>query len=454
MNNGVYKYTMYFMAMNPRRVPKLKVDNFFHSQQAGTIENDKRWTLYNTNKTAALLHLIQCLIVFIMNLAFFQNDGVPFLTGKKNLTLTTQAIIKSDKGPNQCMLDHTESLVMLLNFTDKPSPIKPELYDFSNTLVYEYKEQLTIETPWMIFVFFLLSSVFQYTNGYLLRDNTDQPRLLHYFEYSITGSLCLVIMAIEFGVSEITAITGFFGLFFAVNMLGACAELLMFVAEKLNDAGIVMQPFFGNTQNNLWYTPHIASWMLFILCMAPILKQYSIFYTCSEQKPPNYVVTVLVLETMAFFSFGFVQLWGLMRRMNILTTDSYFGWITWGFDYLGRLVPSLPMLQSQPMYIDSVKTVITYLSQINYIGVIFRPSKLPVFGWLFPTFSALSDDMSPNPENNLKGRQLILWYMDACMIALSFAAKTLLAWLLLGPAIAAQTMPNTRELVFPVPYPS
>ena len=135
--------------VNPRRVQKLQVDSCFHSEATIPKNSDNnKWTLYNRSKTAALLHLIKCVIVFIMNLVFFQKDGVPFLTasGKMNMTLTTQAIIKSDKGHNQCMLDHAESLVMLLNYTNMPSPIKPALHDFSNTLVCEYKEKLIFDT--------------------------------------------------------------------------------------------------------------------------------------------------------------------------------------------------------------------------------------------------------------------------------------------------------------------
>ena len=378
-----------------RRHHRLKVVDFFLKSVEGQQPNSG-WELSRFNLYVAVLHISQFLIVCVMIGVYFSvsdNKSFPFVAGTQKLHMTSQAIVPSDEKINQCVKDNSEAenrLTMLIDYTNKSSVLDTNIYDFSNVIIYEYYEigGLSISTPGMICAFFLLSGLFQLMNGLLLSASTDRPRLLHYVEYSITGSMCLVVMAVNLGISEITAITGLFGLFFGMNMLGACAELLVFAAEKFKDVNqprkdVAFPPLLD--QNNLWVVAHVSSWILFLISMGAVLAQYHNLRYCSERTTPDYVIATVVIEMLAFLSFGFVQKWGLLKRMKLLYDNAN---LSWPFEW--------------------------YLGFFQIWYNIFTPSSAP------------------------DTRVEAVYFMDLWMILLSLLAKTFLAWLLMAPALAAK----------------
>lgn len=310
-----------------RRTPRFKhVETFFLQSEPDKTESvsPTPWhpKLFYWNIGAALLHLVQFLIVLGLNVKYLDKDSATFLTGNVALRFTHHMVVPSDQEPT-CS---GSGLTVLADYTNRSSPINPDLYDFSNTVVYRYTEPFTVRTEWMIDAFFLLSCTFQLLNTYLLRKNQDQPRLLHFIEYSITGSLCLIVMAINFGIRDLTAISNLFGLFFGMNILGACAELLMYMAEMVTDTDT--PNFLGFDLNTLWVIPHLAGWILFAMSLGPVLAQFRRLHHCSERKPPEYFAAVQVLETIAFILFGLVQTWALWARTMLKTkTTTMFTWL-------------------------------------------------------------------------------------------------------------------------------
>ena len=367
-----------FRMLTNRGVPKLKVDIFLRTESLSSATKNTTdvtnhpWKLANLNLTVALFHFIQFIVTFILLITHFQHSSdspTAFVAGKQQLRMTNQAVVPSADGANQCVRDNNRtesSLVVLVDYTNRASVLEEHIYDFSNVIIYQYYEvgDLPISTPAIIMVFFLLSAAFQGLNHWVLRDNSDQPRVLHYLEYSITGSMCLVVMAINVGIREVTVITGLFGLFFGVNMLGACAELLVYAAEQCKRKGGQTTEFLIHDQNNLWLIAHFASWILFFFAVGPVLNYYTVFNACSERKVPDYMHAIVVIEMLAFVAFGVVQLWGLWKRM-----------------------------------------------------------------WLL---------YDPDATSHIRAENVV-YYMDCCMIFLSLGAKTLLAWLLLGPALAVHS---------------
>ena len=198
-------------------------------------------------------------------------------------------------------------------------------------------------------------------------------------------------------------ITGLFGLFFGVNMLGACAELLVYAAEKYKQTGgTTTKPFLMHDENNLWTIAHFASWILFFFAMGPVLDHYSVFYTCSERKVPDYMHAIVVIEVLAFLAFGKVQLWGLLKRMELLYDGGKLDMVLGGY--------------------------VKFLEYVGY-GLGYLPGKA--------TGYILNDPITD--------AESIIYYMDLWMISLSLVAKTCLAWLLLAPALAVKSY--TREFI-------
>jgi hypothetical protein len=306
-----------------KRNVRLKVDNFLNGEDA-TPSKKTPWDLYTANLVVASLHLLQFLITFFLDIFYFKANNAPYLAGNQNLMFTSQAIIKSTNKDTStiCNQRNNPTLTVIEDYTNEASVIDTKLYDFGNTIVYQYTETRTINTPQMIYFFFLLSAVFQFINGLLLQSDSKKPRLMHYLEYSITGSLCIVTMAVNMGVKEITSITSIFGLFFGVNMFGACAELLAYAAETIPDElneNVNFLSFFN--KKNLWYIPTIAAWVIFGFAIGPVLAQYRNTFVCSERKPPEYIMAAIVLQAVSFFAYGVVHLVGMILRSQSMRYD-------------------------------------------------------------------------------------------------------------------------------------
>jgi hypothetical protein len=372
-----------------RKTPKLRVDSFL----MGAIEQggvgQAHWTLSDFNTGVAFAHLLQAIVVMMVHLMNNTNKPSPFVAGTQQLRLTTQAVVPSDQVTNECVRGNMRPenrLTLLRNYTGEPSILDTNIYDFSDILIYQYYEigSLPVATPWVIFTFFLLSFFFQFLNTLWLHKNADAPRLWHYVEYSITGSLCLVVLAINVGIREVFVITGLFGLFFGMNMMGACAELFVYAAEKFktNESRYSSVEFLGLNPTNLWLTAHWTGWILFCFGVGPVLDQYHRFRQCSERKTPDYMVALVVLEMLAFISFGAVQYWGLLARTKILRGQS--------------------------------------------LGVLSE-AYLFVFRAAYSLFAEGGVKMT---------REDVVHCTDVWMIGLSLFAKTFLAWLLLAPALA------------------
>ena len=367
-----------------RKTPKLKVDSFFLGIAEEGVKPPTNWTLAHFNTGVALVHLLQAVVVMVVHLTNSTNRSSPFMAGTQQLRLTSQAIVPSNKVTNECVranMRPENQLALLHNYTGEPSILEPSIYDFSDILIYQYYELggLPVATPWVIFAFFLLSFCFQCLNSCWLLNNSNAPRLWHYVEYSITGSLCLVVLAVNVGIREVFVITGLFGLFFGMNMMGACAELFVYAAEKHYESTHKSQSI---EFLNLWLTAHWTGWVLFCFGVGPVLDQYHRFRQCSERKTPDYMAALVVLEMLAFISFGAVQYWGLLARTKILRGQS--------------------------------------------LGVLSE-AYLFVFRAAYSLFAEGGVKMT---------REDVVHCTDVWMIGLSLFAKTFLAWLLLAPALA------------------
>jgi hypothetical protein len=104
---------------------------------------------------------------------------------------------------------------------------------------------------------------------------------MHYIEYSISSSLMIMVMAVNVGITELFAVTGMCAIFFGMNMMGACAEIMSHYAGLIEKES--RDPF---TRIIMWLL-HFAGWILFFFAMIPIWIQFHILaVTCSDGGSP------------------------------------------------------------------------------------------------------------------------------------------------------------------------
>jgi hypothetical protein len=253
------------------------------------------------------------------------------------------------------------------------------LYNFNNTFAVEYNMSgVSISTPALICVFFFLSAGFQFFNGWVLSRTPDAPRVLHYVEYSLSSSLMIVILAVNVGVLEFFQLIALFGLFFGMNIFGACAEIVCYIVERA-EAPLCDMVAMGIRVYRVWLVPHFAGWVMFLLAFVPVFVKFCITCYCSEPMMPWFVILGVCLEFVFFLLFGYVQWWGLSRRMEL----------------------------AKRLHVAKKK--------------------------------ADADDKQRAVNGIQAELSNLINTTDAANIFLSFFAKTSLAWLLLGPALSVNT---------------
>lgn len=310
----------------------------------------QRWPLYTANLVVACLHLAQFAVMFVLVFTKFstQTPNVPYVSAVQTLVMTNHAMTRVNTTTTTCADVQSSPMYNQPSKTPHPADLMPAyLYDFTDTFSVQFNTPgIQTNTAALICGFFLLSFGFQLLNGRYLATHPDSPRIIHYLEYSLSSSLMIVVMAVNVGVFELLQLIGLFGLFFGMNLFGACAELLCCAHE----AGGASPPWW---LRRAWYAPHLAGWVVFLLAYVPLLVKYAITCHCSTPEPPWFLTLAVAVETLCFCLFGFAQ---------------------WSF-----------------------------LAERTAAG--------------------------PAPR-----KEDALLRMDFCNIALSFFAKTSLAWLLMGPA--------------------
>jgi hypothetical protein len=163
----------------------------------------------------------------------------------------------------------------------------------------------TLYTHYTMVAFFALSSAFQAANGYFIGFEGSFPRVLHYLEYSVSSSLMVIVLAANTGILEVITLVALFGLFFGMNILGACAEILSWAAAE-NERSML---------HSWWVLPHAAGWVLYLLAYVPIIVQYEKSRECSVAVP-DFLTAAIYLELFFFTLFGAAQTWLLWWRAS------------------------------------------------------------------------------------------------------------------------------------------
>ena len=297
-------------------VVNLRVENFFKIVRVPK----SKWPWYRYNLCVAFCHGMQCLAVIIAICVKLRRTmpNVPYVSGSQELRITNHAMIQIDKEYTKCTDVQNSPMFKQPYKKAFPSDLmdKEHLYDFTNTFAVEYNMPgAYVNTPALICVFFALSCVFQIWNGQVLNHNQDAPRVIHYLEYSLSSSLMMVVLGVNVGIFELYQLIGLWGLFFGMNMFGACAELLCYLVERM-DGEILKTKALGVSVYRLWLLPHVAGWGLFLMAFVPVFVKFCISCVCSEPTMPWFVILGVCIEGTFFVLFGCVQVFGLWFRMG------------------------------------------------------------------------------------------------------------------------------------------
>lgn len=347
------------------------------------------------NYGAAFLHFVQAVIVIslIAGLNSKHSDDPPLQNGiypiQKHLFVIRNTDVSLQQPPkcdmpalvnvSSALKKGGLSLVMqdaglLMNTTD--------YYRFmeDSVAIRQNFDVGYLDNRYIIFSFFLLSCIFQALEA--LAGNYQGPRLMRFVEYSFSSSIMILAIAVQVGLTDVYILVFMFTLMFATNLLGLMAELLCYLAEIHSDAVSIW----------LWTLPHGLGWITCLVAYAPLLDAYLNSTRCSDRSPPGFVNVIVFLEFCMFISFGFVQVYSLIRKtMRFLSADDG------GYPRLMMMGAPLGASESD-FYFDTQ-----------------------------PAASGGASARHPSQD--------ITDTADLAYVTLSFTAKTLLAWLILAPTL-------------------
>lgn len=267
---------------------------------------------------------------------------------------------------------------------------RDDIYMFDSSYVIPQNMVIgNMDIRYIIFSFFLLSGLFQLIDGVMGAYSGEalltKPRILRFVEYSFSASIMILAIAVQVGITDIYVLCCMFALIFTTNILGFIAEIMCCCFETLGQTkkidSILPIPFAW-----LWTVPHFLGWITCLVAYAPLLDSYLQSTGCSDRGPPGFVHVIVFLQFVLFSSFGFVQLYSLYYRTEVM----------------------------------------------------LRSDGTPKVGWAQPRYAGLAANASMDyyPDSVVT----VAEQADFAYIMLSFIAKTLLSWLILSPVLMDTNM--------------
>lgn len=289
----------------------------------------KSWWFFDLNRynnLAVLLHFINFVVIVILSSTYLNDkpSNIVFVSGEIQLKHTNLALIDintkqtcrdvrdySEVYKNEILPVDASTLALTRPIIDDVLP--HNLYDFRNKTLISYDiPNFKIYTYYMISAFFAISFLFQAINGAYIGFQGNFPRVMHYIEYSISSSLMIMVLAINTGIIELYVLVSFFGLFFGMNMLGACAEIISWMTAVL---------FKNQSMIYGWLLPHISAWILFFFTYVPILITFEQTRSCCSVGAPSFVSAAIYVEFALFTIFGLTQTVLLVWRTSNPNAD-------------------------------------------------------------------------------------------------------------------------------------
>lgn len=163
--------------------------------------------------------------------------------------------------------------------------------------------QVSLSTTALVAGFAVLSCVFQ---SYWVFNHDKYMQLLQhggtnsvrYYEYSISASLMLVLIALQVGLWDWGVLVGICACTFACMIFGLLAEVSLCVPQEY------LQRVQGDwLLRRPWWLAHACGW---VVMAAPF---WVILVNLHAVGPPTFVYGIVYVETGLFIGFGLTQLW-------------------------------------------------------------------------------------------------------------------------------------------------
>lgn len=359
------------------------INDPYSSPQSGACGCCYWFTTSSLNAVAALIHAIQAVVV--LGLSSWLNTQKISGIGKGIFSLQKTVSVWHKKLPGQ-------------NITSTQAVMSSD--DFY--IEYMNIDAGELDVRYIIVAFFTLSAIFQATGGYFLGGLWG--RQLRYIEYSFSASIMILAIGVETGIRDIYTLEMMFVLTWMTMILGLLADHISDdIISNGNDAPL--NSVFGSW---IWLIPHFAAWTTCLAAYGPILDHFITSSSKSDVSAPGFVNVIVFLQFAFFSCFGFVQLYYLIRKSNILQNrgNGNNNWQRYGGNDIQSSVRLMTM----------------------YGGNIIDNSNINI-----DSASNMMSSMNGFDVNSLSS---IAETAERMYIVLSLSAKTILSWLILSPILA------------------
>ena len=257
------------------------------------------------NAVAAILHLIQAIVLIILTTTQSLDRSVPLQEQYTNW------IPKDKKDANASYTIELDG--MALDVSTVPT-----------------KSEFSI--AWGVIVFFLLSGVFQSINICRKEYKDNKTNWLRFIEYSISASIMLILIALVNGIFDQSIIILIAVSCAACQLCGLVAEQIMDIQKYVKDKEL------NERLDTVRWISHLIGWLLIITAYATIFRYYDVSNRNSDGQAPEFVTVIVISIFVLFSSFGVVQLLQMTDTLDYdtaelvyvclsLTAKTVLGWI-------------------------------------------------------------------------------------------------------------------------------
>jgi hypothetical protein len=162
-------------------------------------------------------------------------------------------------------------------------------------------------------LFHLLSCAFQLGSAY---DAAEYYRVLddgrthlgHLVEYSVSASLMMLAIGVQLGVTDVFTLLGALCNTWACMVFGLFAELFCQSRERVSLSIL-------STKLPAHWLAHFAGWVTLVFAMVAMYSALDMARTCvPDIAIPGFVWAIIVVETILFCAFGFVQVYAFWAK--------------------------------------------------------------------------------------------------------------------------------------------
>lgn len=226
---------------------------------------------------------------------------VTLVLGKTNLNVPIYRISLSPNGTMSTLRNY--SMFTVAEANAKVPGWEAQLNEFLN--VSTEKQNFSLPMTWLVAIFFFLSAFFHFGNAilwwkYYISYMEEQQSPFRWMEYTLSASVMILIVSYSAGIRIDIDLLMVFVLIATTMFFGHLTEVIN-KKSKTEDKWVL--PLGQRlTPHIMGYLPQIAAWFVIVY-----------MFMSNSGNAPAFVAAIIWTELALFFSFGFVQLFVLLR---------------------------------------------------------------------------------------------------------------------------------------------